>query len=205
MNHKKYFLFFYLLLFNLGNIFACDCTPKLDKVNREESYKYSRLVFLGEFRKENLDANSYSFEVLEVFKGDIRKSQIIRGRQHSSCSRSSFVDGLWLVYATVEDDSLIDISICGASRGINMPFISPPILPKQQKNELDSLNGELSIMSQKYKALTDWITDLESYRQRKPQIEKLESIEVSTIVTVCNSILLILLIIYIFLNKNASR
>jgi hypothetical protein len=130
---SKLSLPFILVLLCLSySSFACDCnTRKWSVKSVNSAIEYSDVVFIGErttyLRDENFE-ESYSFRVVEAIKGNIKAGEIVNGSTHNNCSGSPNVEGLWIIYATLENDGLIDFDYtgCGASRSLSGPYIPVP-------------------------------------------------------------------------------
>ncbi|MER2995915.1 hypothetical protein [Pontibacter populi] len=114
------------------NSYACDCpTRKWSVKSVHNAIEYSDIIFIGErvinTRDENFE-EKYSFKIIEAIKGNIKAGEIIHGKTHNSCSGSPNTKGLWIIYATLEDDGLIDYAYtgCGASRSLSGPYVPVP-------------------------------------------------------------------------------
>lgn len=116
-----------LLLFFFGNIsFACEyeinrnIPPVFDSIE----YKGSGMVFLGELIFRDTINGTYSFKILELFKGELmRKDSIIYGAYYSSCSGFPHEYGQWIVYADLRADGNMDFWEWSRSRAFERPFI----------------------------------------------------------------------------------
>jgi len=134
MNRIRLLLLLSFLLTGYNSI-ACDCVTRKWSVNRVyRDIENSDLIFIGNrisyTRAENFeDEEKYSFEVIEVFKGRIEPGDIIYGKIHSPCSGSPNVEGLWVVYARMDEDGLIDYDYtdCGASRSLSGDYLPIPL------------------------------------------------------------------------------
>lgn len=122
---KTFFLS--LLLFFWGNgSFACEyeinrnIRPVFDSIE----YNGADLVFLGELITRDTVNGTYSFKVLELFKGSLsNKDSIIYGAYYSSCSGFPHEFGQWIVYADLRTDGNIDFWEWSRSRALEWPFI----------------------------------------------------------------------------------
>jgi len=101
--------------------FSCDCKvlQSLEKV-RQISINESDIIFLGELIEFDTVNFSYSFKIIEMYKG-VHKDSIIMGKVFSSCSLFPVDKSKWIVYAKAKGN-LIDISECLASRSEENPI-----------------------------------------------------------------------------------
>ncbi|MEJ8756049.1 hypothetical protein WG947_03515 [Pontibacter sp. H259] len=127
MNKTK-LLFLLIMLFHSYSSIACECLGYEWSVERVyEDIKNSELIFIGNRIYDT--QKGYSFRVVEAFKGEISPIDTLNGKVHGGCSGNPNYDGLWIIYATKEEDGLIDFSGCGLSRSISVPDVPlpPPI------------------------------------------------------------------------------
>ena len=153
-----------------NNSFGCDCKDlgPLDSL-RQISYVESELVFLGELVEYDTTNFTYSFRIIEQFKGEQRES-IIKGKYFDSCSEFPHDNGMWIVYADLRE-GLIDINQCLASRSKANPIcINCYELPRPlstASTEKDKENFENEINRLKTKAQEDWENEIQLLRQMK--------------------------------------
>lgn len=109
---------------------ACICGKEgrewsIETVNL--NIKNSDLIFIGEVIKA--EGESYSFKVIDVFKGSIA-SDTIHGEAHGpgSCSITPYIGGLWVVYTHQDERGMIDLTFCNLSRSLIKlsPGLPPP-------------------------------------------------------------------------------
>ncbi len=81
----------------------------LEKV-RQISINESDIIFLGELIDFDTVDCSYSFSIIEKFKG-AHKDSIIKGKVFSSCSLFPVDKSKWIVYAKLKGN-IIDMSEC---------------------------------------------------------------------------------------------
>lgn len=115
---KKVKLLASVLLFIIGlkQAIACDCKNLCPLENlRNVSYENADLVFLGELIQSDFHQNTYTFRIIEGFKGEF-ESTTISGGYFNSCSVFPEDRGQWIVYAQMQDDGMINLSQCSASR-----------------------------------------------------------------------------------------
>lgn len=144
---------------------ACDCKEiyPIDSL-RKKSFAWSDVVFLGELAEVDTISQTYTFTVLELFKGDtVHKT--LKGKRFDSCSKMPAEKGRWLVYAETRG-SFININDCLASRSEEDPFcvncLPPPPPPKRGREGLEQSEKAVNDYKQRLKAL--WYEELEWLR-----------------------------------------
>ncbi|RDV12577.1 hypothetical protein DXT99_22700 [Pontibacter diazotrophicus] len=131
MNRISLLVLLLLLFFGYSSN-ACNCVTRKWSVRRVNiDIDNSDLIFIGDrisYKKLDNYEEKYSFKVLEAFKGNIEPGDTIHGKTHDSCSGSPHIEGLWVVYARVKEEGLIDYSYpgCGASRSLIVPDVPLP-------------------------------------------------------------------------------
>lgn len=127
---------FLLLIFSLciNNAFACKCF----EYDKEEIVKYGLkryyMVFYGELIKRDTIHQTYSFKIIELFKG-IYTSKIIEGvPTESNCGLFPDKKGLWIVYGNFNNDNKISLSMCSPTQSQDFgPGWPPPPEFKRDK------------------------------------------------------------------------
>ena len=163
-----------LLLLASIQIFCCDCKDlgPLDSL-RTISYNHSDLVFLGELIEFDTTDFTYTFEIVELFKGEVKK-KLIKGKYFDSCSKFPKEKCKWIVYAKIKDKNIIDISGCLASRSelsptcVNCYTPPPPLSPNATEFEIEKSKELERILLEKAK--NDWIEEVELLRNRATEI-----------------------------------
>lgn len=99
----KITLFLIFACFPLS-ILACDCSPvTLRNSFVQKSYEKSDIVFLGIV--DSVNAQTITFSIVEILKGQYIKSTLITTNQDSgSCSIVAEEDEMWLIYIEKEED-----------------------------------------------------------------------------------------------------
>ena len=170
---------FLIFIFGLGfflqpDLFACKCEQMKRESYVSVGLKTSDIIFLGELI-DSASSYSYSFKILELFKGNY-KNKIIKGLATNSCSLRPTDKGLWLIYANFQNDSLIDIGVCGPSVSLMHPtgLYYPPLVYFGEKDEKTILEQEIEILNKKIEGLSSWYYDLYKLREYKQlnQIDK---------------------------------
>ena len=154
-------------IFISSQTFGCDCKNlgPLDSL-RQISYNESDFVFLGELIEVDTIYFTFTFRIIEKFKGEVRNS-IIKGKCFDSCSIFPRDKCLWIIYADTKE-GLIDINQCLASRSEMNPIcINCYDIPDPYSNEKEKKEYEKEIELLKRKAIYDWKNEIEILRQRK--------------------------------------
>ena len=115
MKRLKNITLIILILFSIDS-YCCKCKDlgTIDSL-RQIGYELSDKVFLGELIDIDTTDFSFTFQIIEQFKGDF-KSTIITGKYFDSCSKFPRDKGKWIIYADNENDEFININQCLASR-----------------------------------------------------------------------------------------
>ncbi|WP_269236595.1 hypothetical protein [Flavobacterium flavigenum] len=166
----------FVFFFNYS--FSCDCKP-IDRENIiEKGLKLSEIVFYGEVIKVDSVSKTFTFRIIELFKGKYN-SQYIKGKEFTSCSILPIQKQLWIVYADFrKDKTMIDISGCAPSIGFNPPqnsFPPPPQISnpyKRKEKQLELLSESVWKLQLENENLIDWIYQLERLRAYKKSQEK---------------------------------
>lgn len=212
MKLKYFFLLLFLCLFNYS--FSCDCKP-VDRENMVEIGLKYEIVFYGEVVKVDSIKRTYTFRIIELFKGK-HNSQFITQKYYGNCSVIPSLKQLWIVYAYFNNDKTIEVSGCSPSTGFK-PYgngsIPPPPINTYQKTEdqLKTLTFYAWDLSFENRNLQDWIYQLEKLRiyksleNKNSEKEKTESkIEIYSkyiIISLIVNIVLFLSLLFVILKK----
>ncbi len=92
------------------------------------------MVFYGELIKRDTIHQTYSFKIIELFKG-IYTSKIIEGvPTESNCGLFPDKKGLWIVYGNFNNDNKISLSMCSPTQSQDFgPGWPPPPEFKRDK------------------------------------------------------------------------
>lgn len=131
---------------------ACECSRLIwaewNEEDVKESIEFSDLIFTAKLVSVKQDY--YEFKVLEVFKGELKKREIIKGYYVTSCSGWPLKQRTddWIFYGHYEQDEngkkILNYSQCGPTRNLN----HPPIYTKQQN--IEYWNKELKLLNKKF-------------------------------------------------------
>ena len=217
MKLKYFFFLLFLCFYNYS--FSCDCKP-IDRENMVEIGLKYEIVFYGEVVKVDSIKRTYTFRIIELFKGK-HNSQFITQKYYGNCSVIPSLKQLWIVYAYFNDDKTIEVSSCSPSTGFK-PYgngsIPPPPINTSQKTEdqLKTLTFYAWHLSFENRNLQDWIYQLEKLRiyksleNKNSEKEKTESkIEIYSkyiiISLIVNIVLFLSLLFVILKKKNLSK
>ncbi|WP_281232641.1 hypothetical protein [Flavobacterium gelatinilyticum] len=212
----KYSLVF-ILFFILNFSFACDCKQPEKKTLVEDGIRKAEIIFYGDVIEIDSTAGTYTFKIIELFKGKPH-SQFIKGKYKGSCSVIPQIKQLWIVYANFKDDKTIDISICSPSRGfIPRDSFYPPPPPKTTHNttnkQLQTLFEQVFELQIEKNNLSDWIYQLEKLRIYKASQNKISEEKTETkletysryiIISLIVNIVLFSILIFVIFNKKIS-
>jgi hypothetical protein len=149
---KRITLIFLIIIVFTAKSFACICSKMVwaewNKEDIKSSMESNDIIFIGKLVSVSKDY--YEFKVLEVFKGDVKKDEILKGFYITSCSgwpeKQSI--GEWIFYghyAQYEtDEKILDYSQCGPTRSLCFP----PIYTREQNTKY--WNTELEMLNKKY-------------------------------------------------------
>lgn len=213
MKLKYFFLLLLLCFYNYS--FSCDCKP-IDRENMVETGLKYEIVFYGEVIKVDSIKRTYTFKIIELFKGKYN-SQFITQKYSGNCSIIPSVKQLWIVYASFNDDKTIKLSGCSPSTGFkpygsdSMP--SPPEIHISQKieDQIKSLTFYVWNLSSENRNLQDWIYQLEQLRiyktlenqksEKEKTESKVESYSKYIIISLIVNIVLFLSLLFVILKK----
>lgn len=127
---KIYILLLSVFIFPDG-VDICDCAPvpHWQKATPRE-FEYVEDVFIGDVTIYN--EKEFEIRVCEVFKGNLKSGQIIKGKNSSYCGPYVDKNGEWLLFGKYSNN--FKVNDCGLSSNIAEPFtILPPPPPPNYK------------------------------------------------------------------------
>lgn len=159
-----------ILFFTSTDLYSCDCKNigPIDSL-RKIGYEISDIVFLGELVKIDTITFTYTFKIIEQFKGEYTSS-IIKGKLFDSCSKFPRDKGKWIIYANIEKEEFINIDQCLGSRSeinprcVNCYMIPHPLPPNA--SEKDKNKFENAIKALKDRAKEDWNNEIDWLRNK---------------------------------------
>ncbi len=212
---KLHNLFFLIILFWFNQSFSCDCPPHERETMVSKGLKNAKIVFYGELIKIDTVSRTYSFRIIELFKGNYNSS-IINGKAlNDNCEIFPFKKDLWIVYAGLNKDNTISISYCLPSQTIEIPpgFLPPiPLFTssKRRTTKIDSLSNEIDNLKIRNETLLNWFFQLEQLRAYKlsqnkiPKNQKNKLYNKAIIISLIINMLLFSILIYILASKRFS-
>jgi len=212
---KLHNLFLLIILSWFNQSFSCDCPPHERETMVSKGLKSAEIVFYGELVKIDTVSKTYSFRIIELFKGDY-KSPIINGKSlNNNCEIFPFKKDLWIVYAAFNKDNTISISYCLPSQTIEIPpgFLPPiPLFTTSEKvtTKLDSLSNEIDNLKIRNETMSNWFYQLEQLRAYKlsqnkiPENQKNIFYDKPLIISLIINILLFSILIFIVVTKRFS-
>jgi hypothetical protein len=211
---KNIFLLLLCLWFNFT--YSCDCPQLQRETMVNKGLKSSDIVFYGELIKLDTIKETYSFRIIELFKGTY-KSSIINGRRsNSNCSFFPFKKDLWIIYASINKDNTINLSYCLPSQTIEIPVgvLTPiPLITTSEKvtTKIDSLSNEVDNLKIRNETMSNWFYQLEQLRayklSKKIIVENKNSIntDIAIIISFIINILLFSTLILVLLKNRKSK
>ena len=149
---KTTILTFLMIIGFASKSFACECNRLIwaewNEKDVRESMEFSDVIFTAEL--VSVKKNYYEFKVLEVFKGNLKENEIIKGYYVTSCSGwpQKQRTGDWIFYGHYEQDGngekILNYSQCGPTRSLN----HPPIYTKEQN--VKYWNAELAMLNKRF-------------------------------------------------------
>jgi hypothetical protein len=212
MGFKKYLIVALLTCWNFS--FACKCEEAKKESLVEEGLKRADIVFYGELIKSDSIRETFSFKIIELFKGKSSKGIINGFPAGGNCNLFPINKGLWIVYAKFNADKTISMNICLPSQSLDFGpgYPAPPIIFENGKvRETTAAEYRLFDLEAKNKSLTLWIYQLEKLRKYKlaqntvTEQMKRDFKDKITIGSLIANMLLLLTIIGIIVSKKSSN
>ncbi|SHL91459.1 hypothetical protein SAMN05443543_1079 [Flavobacterium flevense] len=211
---KNCFLLILCLWFN--TIYCCDCPPHLRETMVSKGLKYSNIVFYGELIKIDTIERTYSFRIIELYKGNY-KSSLIKGKFiNSNCEIFPFKKDLWIVYANFNNDKTIKLDYCLPTQTIEIPpgFLPPiPLFTSSERKttKIDSLSNEIDNLKIRNETMSNWFYQLEQLRayklsQNLSTENTIEDFNFKILITslIINGILFLALIVLLLKNRKSK-
>lgn len=209
--HKLFLFLIFSLCINYA--FACKCF----EYDKEEIVKYGlkryNMAFYGELIKRDTIHQTYSFKIIELFKG-IYTSKTIDGiPTGGNCGLFPDKKGLWIVYGNYNNDNKISLSMCSPTQSQDFgPGWPPPPEFKRDKfgKIIEPTETDYKINYLKYntESLRFFIYQLEQLRAYKLSQNKISKkhrntlFDIGLIISLIINVLLFFTIFYILVKKN---
>ena len=201
-----------ICLFNINNSFACKCA-EYDKVKMVEyGLKKYDMVFYGELIKRDTINQTYSFKIIELFKGIFISKTIEGVSDGGNCGLFPDKKGLWIVYGNFNNENKLSLSMCSPTQSKDFgPGWPPPPEFKRDKFgkiiEPTETDSEINYLKFNIETLRSFIYQLEQLRIYKlsqnkiPKNKKNTIYEKATIISLIINILLFAVLIYFLARK----
>ncbi|MGC4039754.1 MAG: hypothetical protein QM710_02875 [Flavobacterium sp.] len=167
MDLKKYLIWGIFICWNFS--FACECKPQRIETLVQRGLSFADIIFYGEVIQTDTINQTYTFKIIELFKGKYT-SRIIKGDAKTSCSVSPNKNEFWIVYASLGKDKSIDISMCSPSQTIYGGGYNPgppPHDPAIMDPQLSKIMNRIYELEYTNKGLSNWVYQIEKLRQYK--------------------------------------
>nr|WP_315171930.1 hypothetical protein [uncultured Flavobacterium sp.] len=206
-------ILFLLTFICFNKAFSCDCPPHKRENMVSKGLERAEIVFYGELIKIDSISQTYSFRVIEMFKGSYN-NYLIKGKAiNSNCDIFPFKKDLWIVYASFNKDNTIHMNYCLPSQTIDIPPGFLPPIPLYTSSEsritkLDSLSNEIDNLKIRNKTMSNWFYQLEQLRAYKLSQNKISKkhrntlFDIGLIISLIINVLLFFTIFYILVKKN---
>ena len=205
-----------ICLLNINNCFACKCVEYSKEKMVEYGLQKYDIVFYGELIKRDTVNGTYSFKIIELFKGNF-SSKIIEGVSGGgNCGLFPDKKGLWIVYGNYNFNSgKISLSNCSPTQSQDYgPGWPPP--PEFKRDKFDKIieptETDLKIHELEFKTetLRSFINQLEQLRTYKlsqnkiPENQKNLIYDKITIISLIINMLLFSILIFLLARKRFS-
>ena len=115
----------------------CFCPPLPLKKLQQYELKESELIFVGEITDFNKKTQSYKVKIEELFRGELKKGDIIIGENLRYCTPHITRNGKWIIYGKIIN-GVLKMNECGISRSFKNPqesisSILPPLPPENEE------------------------------------------------------------------------
>jgi hypothetical protein len=138
----------------------CSCAPNGKwRIETPKEYNYVDDVFIGDVKEIGESKFDYEIVVCEVFKGNLKAGQVVKGTNPRSCS--PFVDklGEWVFFGKYSTD--FKTNDCGMSSNIAEPFgMFPPPPPPKPNTDIDGKELKKKWKAESRKSILEQITML---------------------------------------------
>jgi len=211
--HNLFLLIIFLL--NINNSFACKCVEYDKEKMVEYGLKKYDIVFYGELIKLDTINQTYSFKIIELFKGIFISKTIEGVSEGSDCGLFPDKKGLWIVYGNFNNENKISLSMCSPTQSQDFgPGWPPP--PKFKRDKFGKIieptetDYEINYLEFKIESLRSFIYQLEQLRAYKlsqnkiPENQKNKIYDKVLIISLIINMLLFSILIFILARKRFS-
>ena len=156
-------LFLTFLIPNKSNACECPIPKKLESVQTRE-FENSNYIFVGEIIELDTKKEIFKVKVVESFNGD-ENGKIYNGIYNGTCEPIIDKKGKWLIYGNVNEDKLLEISLCGLTRSFENPEKNMQIFMLDFDVTTD-IESEQEKIERIKKAKSDLIDEIELLRTK---------------------------------------
>lgn len=211
----KNLLLLIICLLNINNAFACKCVEYDKEKMVEYGLKKYDMVFYGELIKRDTINQTYSFKIIELFKGIFISKTIEGVSEGGDCGLFPDKKGLWIVYGNFNNENKMSLSMCSPTQSQDFgPGWPPPPEFKIDKfgKIIEPTETDLKIHELEFKTetLRSFIFQLEQLRAYKlsqntiPESRKNTIYDKATIISLIINILLFSILIFLLAKKRFS-
>lgn len=204
-----------ICLLNINNSFACKCVEYDKEKMVEYGLKKYDMVFYGELIKRDTINQTYSFKIIELFKGIFPSKTIECVSEGSDCGLFPDKKGLWIVYGNFNNENKLSLSMCSPTQSQDFgPGWPPP--PEFKRNKFGKIieptetDSEINYLEFKIESLRSFIYQLEQLRAYKLSQNKIPKNQKNTlydkvlIISLIINTLLFSTLIFILVKKRFS-
>lgn len=204
-----------ILLLNINNSFACKCVEYDKEKMVEYGLKKYDMVFYGELIKRDTINQTYSFKIIELFKGIFISKTIEGVSDGGNCGLFPDKKGLWIVYGNFNNENKLSLSMCSPTQSQDFgPGWPPPPEFKRDKFgkiiEPTETDFKINYLEFNIETLRSFIYQLEQLRAYKlsqnkiPENQKNTIFDKALIISLIINMLLFLIVIFILARKRFS-
>ncbi|QBN17306.1 hypothetical protein [Flavobacterium nackdongense] len=195
--------------------FACKCVEYDKEKMVEYGLKKYDMVFYGELIKRDTINQTYSFKIIELFKGIFISKTIEGVSEGSDCGLFPDKKGLWIVYGNFNNDNKLSLSMCSPtqSQDFGLGWPPPPEFKRDKFGKIiepTETDSEINYLKFNIETLRSFIYQLEKLRAYKlsqnklPKNQKNVIYDKALIISLIINTLLFSMLIFILVKKRFS-
>jgi hypothetical protein len=213
---KLYNLFLLMICsLTINNSFACKCVEYDKEKMVEYGLKKYDMVFYGELIERDTINQTYSFKIIELFKGNFLSKTIEGVSDGGNCGLFPDKKGLWIVYGNFNNENKLSLSMCSPTQSQDFgPGWPPPPEFKRDKFgkiiEPTETDSEINYLEFNIETLRSFIYQLEQLRAYKLSQNKNSenknnrSYDKALIISIIVNLLLFSILIFLLARKRIS-
>ncbi len=212
---KLHNLFLLIICFWFNQSFSCNCKSLERETMVNKGLEISNIVFYGELIKFDIINETYSFKIIELFKGNFLSKTIEGVSEGGNCELFPNKKGLWIVYGNFNNENKISLSNCSPtqSQDFGPSWPPPPEFIRDKFGKIiEPTVTDLKIHELEFKieTLRNFIFQLEQLRAYKlsqnkiPENQKNTFFDKALIISLIINILLFSILIFILVKKRFS-